>query len=258
MNARVRSGVPLSLRFAGAALALLALVFTQVSGHAASTAAQTVVDPLAYSKGYLVTGDYVVGGVDVASKDAVGGFVTGTIPMSGVPANADILAAFLYWETIAADASQAGGVKFRGLPVQAVKASSMPLTGQNAACWASGSNLTMTMFRADVLRLLPEQLDAGRLATAKRLVNDADLSAAGLGPNTVTLPQLNGNLVPESAGASLVIVYRDPAQPLRKISLYDGIYIQPQGDSMLQHLRGFYKSAAGASARMTEIGRAHV
>ena len=28
------------------------------------------------------------------------GFSTGTIPMSGVPQDADILAAYLYWETI--------------------------------------------------------------------------------------------------------------------------------------------------------------
>ena len=52
-----------------------------------------------YSTGFLVTGNYVVGGVDVQGQSA-NGFSTGTIHISGVPANADILAAYLYWETI--------------------------------------------------------------------------------------------------------------------------------------------------------------
>jgi len=38
------------------------------------------------------------------------------------------------------------------------------------------------LFRADVLRLLPPQLDANSTPTGKRLVNDADLSANGFGP----------------------------------------------------------------------------
>ena len=32
---------------------------------------------------------------------------------------------------------------------------------------------------------------------------------------------------PESAGASLVVFYRDPSQPLRRIVSYDGVYVQP-------------------------------
>ena len=55
-------------------------------------------DALPFAKSYTVTGNYMVGGVDVAARNAVNGFVTDTIPMKGVPENADILAAFLYWE----------------------------------------------------------------------------------------------------------------------------------------------------------------
>src|SRR5260370_39485237 len=71
-------------------------------------------DALAISGEYLLTGDYVVGGVDLVSSSAKNGFVSGTIPMSGVPANADITAAFLYWETISTDVAQHKGVTFRG------------------------------------------------------------------------------------------------------------------------------------------------
>ena len=44
------------------------------------------------------------------------------------------------------------------------------------------------MFRADVLRLLPVQMDANGKPTGKRLVNDADLLSNWLPPHTVTLP----------------------------------------------------------------------
>ena len=44
----------------------------------------------------------------------------------------------------------------------------------------------------------------------------------------MTLPVRTGKVVPESAGASLVVVYRDPSpnvltNPLRKIVIYGGI-----------------------------------
>src|SRR5258705_8541647 len=55
-------------------------------------------DALPYAKSYIVTGDYAVGGVDLAPGGAVNGFITGTIHMGtdadstrNVPANADIL-----------------------------------------------------------------------------------------------------------------------------------------------------------------------
>ena len=61
------------------------------------------------------------------------GFSTGTIHISGVPTDADIVAAYLYWETITltADLSQADGVTFRGEEiilddVAAVKKSTEP------------------------------------------------------------------------------------------------------------------------------------
>src|SRR5512142_1983030 len=85
----------------------LAVPFAQL--HAAAQAA----DALPYSRSYMVTGNYAVGGVDITGS-SVNGFSTGTISMNGVPADADIVAAYLYWETITSDLSQAAGVQFRG------------------------------------------------------------------------------------------------------------------------------------------------
>jgi len=76
---------------------------------------------LDFSKHFLITGGYTVGSVDLQSGSGGGGFLTGTINMSGVPANADVLAAYLYWETIATNVAQIDFPKFRGEPITVVK-----------------------------------------------------------------------------------------------------------------------------------------
>jgi hypothetical protein len=90
-------------RIAAAALFAVTLVVlhTQLGGQTPPP------DPLQYAGGFLVTGDYAVGSVDLTNpmNPSSGGFSTGTINISGVPANADILAAYLYWETVALTAS---------------------------------------------------------------------------------------------------------------------------------------------------------
>ena len=210
--------------------------------------AQGTPPSLPYSRGFLVTGDYVVGGIDLreATNPIVSGFSTAPISMSGVPENADILAAYLYWETVTtadivdpiAWETEAAGVQFRGFDIDvtnvlSAKRTQVPSLG--AACFGSGS-LSMNMFRADVLRFLPVKVDSAGKPTGKRLVNDADLTAQGLDPHTVKLPVRDGNGVPESAGASLVVVYRDqnPNAPLKKVLIYDGNVLKPNINTAAQ------------------------
>ena len=81
---RVEQRVSGTRRWTIALLALSVLVYAQ-SGEAA--------DGIKFFKNYFVTGDYVTGSVDLLPQSAVAGRVTGTIPITGVPANADILAA---------------------------------------------------------------------------------------------------------------------------------------------------------------------
>ena len=116
------------------------------------------------------------------------------------------------------------------------------------------------MFRANVLSLLPKQFDLQGKWTGKYIVNSAELPANA--QHTVTLREKTGNSAIQSAGATLLLVYRvlDPTEPLRKIVVYDGLYTAydgvvaqpPEADVMSQHIRGFYKSA-GTSARITHI-----
>ena len=239
----------------------LGLLFAQMGGRA-----QTA-DPLSYSFGYLVTGDYAVGSVDLHQStnpvDVNTGLATGTISINGVPEDADIVAAYLYWETITLTANPGQAIaKFRGhdIPTNGVlelKDSSKPLVDNTATCWSSGTPLTMHQFRADVLRFLPVRVDKDNKSTGKRLVNDADLATQGEAAHTVSLPTRNGNQIPESAGASLVIVYRnpDPTEKLRKVVIYDGIHIQDSlQEATTLSLRGFYKSASfNKSAKLTHL-----
>src|SRR5215472_3603662 len=105
-----------------AILAALPLVFLFAQPAAAqNAAAQPCNTPLCLSNNYFVTGDYVVGGVGLRGQ-GVNGFATGTISIpdavqsqatgvasSRVPDGADIVAAFLYWQTVESSQSSFAG-----------------------------------------------------------------------------------------------------------------------------------------------------
>src|SRR5688572_17613472 len=253
-----RRGAPL-----GHGLAIIALLLG-VLGQEAGNAADDLTDALPYSLSYTVTGDYAVGSVDLVPSPQTQGFQTGTIHMGTatervVPKNAEILAAFLYWETVAETEADLGGVLFRGTPVSFVRTLAQPLTGVFAPCWSQSGN-TLYAMRADVLSLLPPQLDESGNPTGRRLVNDVDLLAATYLPvnerlHTVTLPERGvGNQTPQSAGASLFVVFRDVfgTAALKRIVVYDGVHVQAKGTSTQQKIRGFLQSAGGA-AKVTQI-----
>ena len=221
--------------------------------------ATAISDPLPYSRGFLVTGDYTIAGVDFTSQanPIVNGFSTGTLSVSDVPADADIVAAYLYWEeifTASPGMIPAAGIKFRDSAISptAIKASSFRLASNPATCWgaAGTSGATVADFRADVLYLLPKRLDSTGQWTGKYYAN---------GTHNVTLPEINGNKAVQTAGATLVIVYRTLAttSPLKKILIYDGevpnAFPQAEGVTLTERLRGFYKSVASNSGKLSYI-----
>ena len=224
------------------------------------------VDPLPYSLSYTITGNYVVGTIDfeVTNTSSETGFqrtgvINGVINMTGVPVDAVIVAAWLYWETISASGDEIAGAQLRDQDVTLVRGVDQPLIGDFTSCSSNGSN-TLTMMRADVLHLLPLELDLDGNPTGRRLVNDDDLIDAGLPLTTVTLPvRENENQSPQSAGASLLVVYRDPdpAEPLRRIVVFDGNYTHAPGEATVQRIRGFLQSSATSSsgdAQVTYLG----
>ncbi|HYK60316.1 MAG TPA: hypothetical protein VEV85_12870, partial [Bryobacteraceae bacterium] len=138
---------------------------------------------LTFFKNYFVAGDYATGGVGLRGQgvvnagvaEMVGGgnkyYATGAINMSGVPQNADLMAAFLYWETAESSStpSAAGGV-FRGA---AIVGTQVAPAGVSSCAGPSAPNLRV--YRADVLRFLPVPTDPTGKPIQQRLVNDADL-----------------------------------------------------------------------------------
>ena len=78
--------------------------------------AQTTNNQLNLFTNFFVTGDYVVGGVGLRGL-GVNGYAAGTIsipdansvPSTGVPAGANIVGAFLYWETVEGSSSTFAG-----------------------------------------------------------------------------------------------------------------------------------------------------
>jgi hypothetical protein len=210
--------------------------------------------PLTFFKNYFITGDYVVGGVGLRGH-GVNGLATEAITIEGVPADADIVAAFLYWQvvTTTSDGPDSGSLeaKFKGHPLRSASGpfAKVLSTQGTAPCWASGgstgasggSKATYT-YRADVLRYF--DVDS---ATGKLSVNGQHLVAVPDSGST-------GNSTPLALGASLVVVYRQPTLPLSAIVIYDGGYtLDNSTGQMFQTLSGFYQPVGGAVGKLTHI-----
>jgi hypothetical protein len=210
-----------------------------------------------FFRNYFVTGDYVVGSVDLQPQQAVSGLVSGDISITGVPDNADILAAFLYFEIITnTEPTNISNAYFRGEQIgpSAVKIGSSGLNPSTAPCWAKQGQTVgaATTWRVDVLRHLPVDNNPASPTYRKRLVNSEDVPT----PHTVQLPDAGtGNQLPEAAGASLVVVYRDPDpnKPLTGIVLFDGFRHEPVNTTMLQTLYGWFEKKPNALGKLTQI-----
>jgi hypothetical protein len=266
-----RAQRPATASTAALLAALVVLVFAQSGGQAAPG------DALPFTKGYLVTGNYITGSVDFkpsTNPPDLNGLATGTIPIgnSATAGGVHLVAAYLFWEAVhpypmtsAADPTE--GVKFRGLSIAqgSIVANTKQIStgGGGATCWGSAGQGTfgVSSFRASVLALMPKQYDSNGSWTGKYIVNSNELPVDG--QHTVTLVEKTGNQAIQSAGATLFLVYRltNPSEPLRKIVLYDGVYTAygvgvnnntAEATTMTQSLRGFYKSA-GTTARITHI-----
>lgn len=235
------------------AIGLALLVFGLVPPASAQT------NPLQFVNNYFVTGDYVVSGVGLRGLGDASGFAAGTInmpdknsvPATGVPAGADIVAAFLYWQTVESSQTTFAGQQgfFRGYSITGslLGNPNAPVSWSSGGCaGSSNGSKTMRTYRADVRPYL--QIDAN----------------GNVQPNTSYQVRLadsgsNGGGTPLTLGATLVIIYRvlDKNVPLNAITVYDGAYAPSNaGQSMVQNMQGFYEptQAPGViSAKLTHI-----
>ncbi len=224
-----------------AALGLLLLL-----GFAQNGFAQTPI-PLGLSNNYMATGDYVVGGVGLRGLGDGNGYATGTItipdpatyatnvPLQQVPAGADIVAAFLYWETVESSGTFAGrNGLFRGYPIigAVLGNPNAPVSWSSGGCAGSSQgSKTMVGYRADVSNLIPVDSNGNIQPNTSYAVRLADSGKSGS--------------VPFTLGATLVIVYRllAPTVPLNAVVIYDGAYA-PSNTSQTasQPMLGFFQA----------------
>ena len=183
-------------------------------------------DALGFFKNYFITGDYVVGGVGLRGR-GVNGIATGSIAIQGVPQDADVLAAFLYWQVVTKDDETGDtgsiGATFRGYPLSAADAEPFAkvLGNGTAPCWASGGG-TRTCWGAR-RRPAPTAPTRCGISTPTPSRGNTRSTAA----TRCRCRMATGRI---ALGASLVVIYRDPnpAAPLKAIVIYDGTYTMDQ------------------------------
>jgi hypothetical protein len=199
-------------------------------------------NPLSFENNYFVTGDFASAGVQLRGTGH-GGVATGTITIpdsttspgvsQGVPDGADIIDAFLYWETLENTPSPSGG---------SGTFDNYPITGQQI-----GSDIPYTdgalsgmlrVYRADVNTYFPVGANGVRFAS---------------GASTVSLPD-GATALPLTEGASLVVIYRvlAPNFPLKSVVIYDGSAVPAV--STTQNMQGFYDAAgAGENTALFDV-----
>ncbi|HEY3626097.1 MAG TPA: kelch repeat-containing protein, partial [Terracidiphilus sp.] len=199
-----------------------------------STGQPPAPNQLSLQNNYFVTGDYASAGVTLRGTGQ-NGVATGTITIpSGtqtgvaVPDGADILDAYLYWETVESTTSPSGGSgTFRGYSITGQQiGSDLPYTD-------GALSGTLRVYRADVNAYLSADANGIRYAS---------------GAHTVSLPD-GGNGLPLAEGASLVVIYRvlSPNFPLKAVVIYDGSALPTTATGPIpQTVQGFYDAVGGA------------
>src|SRR5262245_48707068 len=238
-------------RLAALFLVAIALLCAQPRGRAVTQGSVSLF------KNYFGSIDYATGGIGLRGLGDTSGFATGTIHMAGVPANADLLAAHLYWQTMEStpDPNPAAAIgKFRTFDIfgKQVAPAGAP------SCWGSGGGHGTTSggsflrtYRADVLRFLPFKKDSSGKPIGQRLVNDSDLSQNNFALSTVSLldsgggsqSPVTGNQVTHTNGATLVVIYRDPTLPMRAVVIYEGgLTANQDAPTQTIMMSGFYQA----------------
>jgi hypothetical protein len=233
---------------------------------------------LSYFKNYFLTGDYVAAGVGLRGK-GVNGLASGTINIdpSQIPAGAEIVAAFLYWETLGPNrgpvAATLAGARFQNNDISSIAVLANP--GGSPACStgdgedsddADEGASSVYVYRADVLPYFERITPANPTQPVQVLV---------AGAHQVTLPDAGAShRLPSTLGAGLVVIYRvagydpttlplaysTPKLPLKSIVIYDGGFTLNKGArQLLVPLEGFYEASRTApNAKLTQIvGNGH-
>jgi hypothetical protein len=188
---------------------------TQPGNGAGSQAEALVASGLNQFRSLSIAGDYVAAGTSLRDT------TQGNITISGVPAGASVVEAYLYWGML--DNGESPSLKnmnFNGTPIIGT------LIGSDQdTCWGRANSFA---YRANVTSLVP-----------------------GNGTYTLTGVASGGFILAQ--GASLVVIYQRPGDPLRSVILLDGdVALNTGGASYSLPISGFM-AAAPVSAKTTFI-----
>jgi len=238
-------------------------------GFAQIALAQTPT-PLSLDNNYMVTGDYVVGGWNKVGPPTTmnnTAMSTGTISIPDsqayaanmaqqVPAGADIVAAFLYWQTVENSGVHSGqkGL-FNNHPISGTVLGNpnAPVSWSSGGCAGSANgSKTIVTYRADVSGLIPVDAN-GNIQPNNPQPNEPAYQ--------VSLPDTGkAGQPPFTEGATLVIVYRllAPTVPLNAVVIYDGSYAPSNtAQIMTQPMLGFFQAGndqgAAIASKITHI-----
>jgi hypothetical protein len=272
---RVRREPPAGLRGAaaralrGPAAALFTafvLLFAQSEGQARQAA--TALGGLRYFKAYFGNFGHVSGAVGLSGLgDRTTGLATGTINISGVPATADIAAAFLYWETMSdnTDITGDGLGKFTvgNVANDIVGKQITPDIGSTSgvyvpSCYGAGGGSGTTqhagnlhVYVSDVLRFLPP-IDQTKPVNPVNTSYVVQLPDSGSGGSQSTS---SGNQLIRTEGASLLIVYRDKTRPFAAEVIYHGGQTQDANHTAWSlTLQGFYQASGQPGNLIMMVG----
>lgn len=176
---------------------------------------QPPVSSLNPSLNVLIAGDYTAAGVGLRDR------TEGTISLAGVPAEAHVVQAVLYWGMLDNGESQSlKNLNFNGTPLIGTRIAIGPDT-----CWGRTASFA---FRADVTPLV-----------------------SGNGSYNLTGVASGGGILAE--GASLVVFYEQLGAPLKNVILLDGNVVLPfQTINATSAFSGFLP-ANPASAKTTFV-----
>src|SRR5208282_3507503 len=171
----------------------------------------------------------------------VGNYATGTITMASLPPGANVVAAFLYWQSLEDSATfplglfnstalTGGPILVTPTPAYTYPVTTGQLLGNDIPYSDQGGNGQLRMYRADLLSYLSGGLPAGAY--------------------TEKLPD-GGGALPQAFGASMVVVYRvlgqgpSGAMPLRAVVIYDGAWFN--STTPVTNIQGFYDAKPSGS-----------
>ena len=234
-------------------------------------------DDLKFFKNFFVTGDYYIAGVGLKDR-GVGGFSTGSITVpadnpstparEGVPRGADMLGGVPLLAGRDENRPGRGGSRRQ---VQGIRPDA-PRRPDHDRGRRIRSRLARS-WRSRAWRIVPTPAAATATTGARVAPRPTGWTCCGSSTSRARAPQPRrtplqerprssaaigivvpdvggqGNQTPVALGASLVLVFRDPAQPSMRLSYDDGVTVGNAQRTLNQRISGFYQPAAVPNAK---------